>query len=277
MNGPTNAAIVVGFDGSYPARQALYWAIDEGRRRSIPVHVTHVIQAPSAVVHGVSAGLTDEQEKVARKEIEECVAANGGSGVEVSILEGSPAGCLCELSHDAAMLVVGARGQGGFTGLQVGSVTFSVAAHAACPVVVVRGQERPWGSRLPIVAGIDGVQAGAQVVEFALAEACTRECPVLALHAWRPALAGVDRSQAQADERRVLEEVIAAERRQCPSVEMWAQLDEGEPTEVLIRASKSAQLVVIGARGTGGFGGLLLGSVSQQLLHHAHCPVAIVR
>jgi nucleotide-binding universal stress UspA family protein len=199
--------------------------------------------------------------------------AGGGIAAEVSVLEGSAAGRLCDLSQDAAMLVLGARGEGGFAGQRMGSVSLSVVTHASCPVVVVRGQERVSGSKLPVVAGIGGVSTGARVLEFALAEGAARECPVLAVRASCPP--GFQDSYA--GDHRMLEEVVAIHRLTFPAVEMWAQLEEGEPAPVLARMSKTAQLVAVGSTGYEGPGGLHLGSVTQQLLHSAECPVAVVR
>lgn len=62
-----------------------------------------------------------------------------------------------------------------------------------------------------------------------------------------------------------------------PDVVVRYEVLSGEPRETLIEASGNAQLMVVGARGLGGLAGLLLGSVSQAVLHHAHCPVIVVR
>lgn len=62
-----------------------------------------------------------------------------------------------------------------------------------------------------------------------------------------------------------------------PDVELNTRLMSGQPARCLLLAAESAELLVVGSRGRGGFSGLLLGSVSQGVLHHAHCPVAIVR
>ncbi|WP_020524761.1 universal stress protein [Catelliglobosispora koreensis] len=267
-------AVVAGFDGSFESRWALRWAASEARRRNLPLHAVHVVQWPTSVLPMPLDWLSGDLQELLRKDMEDTAAANDGPAPEVSIVEGSVVGRLCELSQGAAMLVVGAHGEAGLSGQLIGSVAFSAAANASCPVVVIRGHyELPDASKLPIVAGIDGVENGARVLEFALAAGAARQCAVLAVRACAPA----GQSHIGDDDHRMLEQVVAIHRATYPSVEMWAQADEGAPSEVLIALSKSAQLVVAGAHGEGGSGGPLLGAVSQQLLQHASCPVAIVR
>lgn len=81
---------------------------------------------------------------------------------------------------------------------------------------------------------------------------------------------------AQAEEA-VMAEALAGRRERYPEVSVEPRVTRGGTREALIEASSTAQLLVVGARGRGGFAGLLLGSVSQAMVHHAHCPVAVVR
>jgi nucleotide-binding universal stress UspA family protein len=81
----------------------------------------------------------------------------------------------------------------------------------------------------------------------------------------------------QGEEHRLLSESLAGWTQQYPEVEIKPELVRGRPAAALTERSRTTQLMVTGARGRGGFTGLLLGSVSQTLLHHAGCPVAIVR
>jgi nucleotide-binding universal stress UspA family protein len=78
-------------------------------------------------------------------------------------------------------------------------------------------------------------------------------------------------------ERRVLTETVAGWRERFPQVPLTQRLVRGRPGRVLVEETATAQLVVVGARGRGGFSGLLLGSVSHAVLHHAKCPLTIVR
>lgn len=270
--------IVIGYDGSDSGGHALRWALDEGTRRGLPVHVVHIVEWPVTVMPGGTGWLTGEQYAMARKDIDEAIAdAGGGSAAEVSIVEGSIVGTLCNLSADASMIVLGARGRGGFSGLMIGSVGLSVTVHAKCPVVVVRGEGHADAAAMPVVVGVDESPQAEKALEFALTEAELRGSAVLAVRAWRPPRGVRDPDELQAAEHHALREFIAPCQRRHPKVLISGRLVSGRAAPILIEASEQAQLIVVGSRGTGGFKDLLLGSVGQQLLHHAACPVAVVR
>jgi nucleotide-binding universal stress UspA family protein len=86
-----------------------------------------------------------------------------------------------------------------------------------------------------------------------------------------------DPEQRREEELRHLADDIAAWREKYPNVAVRLAALDGHTAEVLIGLSSSAQLIVVGTRGHGGFAGVLLGSVGLQLLHHADCPVLIAR
>jgi nucleotide-binding universal stress UspA family protein len=181
------------------------------------------------------------------------------------------------------LLVIGDRGLGGFGSLLLGSVALHTTAHAACPVLVVRGPHRSTG---PVVVGVDGSAGSATAVGFAIEEASRRKTDLLAVHAW-----GIFQAVSQKDtmppayepevlrdeEQRVLSESLAGWAERYPEVTVRQDLAHERPAAALIARSQTAQLVVTGARGRGGFAGLLLGSVSQTVMHHAGCPVVVVR
>jgi nucleotide-binding universal stress UspA family protein len=132
-------------------------------------------------------------------------------------------------------------------------------------VLVIRGQDNAVG---PVVVGVDGSAGSGAAVGFAFEEAARRGTGLTAVHAWG-ALEGA--------ESRVLSESLAGWSQRYPEVAVRQELVRGRPAAALIEQSRSAQLVVTGARGRGSFAGLLLGSVSQAVLHHAECPVVVVR
>jgi nucleotide-binding universal stress UspA family protein len=185
-------------------------------------------------------------------------------GDTVSVLEAE--------SRAADLLVVGARGMGGFIGMLLGSTAASLAAHSRCPVMVAREDSADAG---PIVLCVDGSPAGESAVEFAFAEAALRGAEISAVHVWlpdhAPAGTGVESQE------RLLAQALAGHSEKHPDVMVRHEVASGEAREVLIERSRNARLVVVGARGRGGFTGLLLGSVSQALLHHAHSSVVVVR
>jgi nucleotide-binding universal stress UspA family protein len=186
-------------------------------------------------------------------------------------------------ARDAVLLVLGNRGLGGFAGLLLGSAAVQVSAHADCPVLVVRGEPRADG---PVVVGVDGSELSDLAVGFAVEEAARRGTALVAVHAWlHPVPLGpgdvlplvYDLDALAAEEERVLAEAVAGYAERYPEVPIRQQLVRGNPSRVLVDASAEAQLVVVGARGRGGLAGMLLGSVSHAVLHHARCPLAIVR
>jgi nucleotide-binding universal stress UspA family protein len=180
------------------------------------------------------------------------------------------------------LLVIGNRGLGGFGSLLLGSVALHTTAHAACPVLVVGGPQRSTG---PVVVGVDGSAGSATAVGFAIEEASRRKTDLLAVHAWGAFQAGsrdmlppvYEPEMLRDEEQRVLSESLAGWTERYPEVTVQQDLVHERPAPALIARSQTAQLVVTGARGRGGFGGLLLGSVSQTVMHHAGCPVAVVR
>ena len=136
--------IVVGVDGSPGARRALEWALDEAALRSATVVAVHAWQLPYVVstpLGVVSVPVDDDATAEAEAElaaaIDEVAAAHPSITVERQVVFGSPAATLIEAGQDAALIVVGSRGHGGFAGLLLGSVSHQLAHHAPCPVVIV--------------------------------------------------------------------------------------------------------------------------------------------
>src|SRR6266545_2113606 len=136
----------------------------------------------------------------------------------------------------------------------------------------------------PIAVGIDGSDTASLAARFAFDEAALRGVPVIAVRAWTPAahvwptgLPGLtDGAARERTERDLLTACLARWRRQHPRVHVELRATAGHPAQSLVTAAQNAQLLVVGSRGLGGFRGLLLGSVSSAVLHHAVCPVAIV-
>lgn len=139
-----------------------------------------------------------------------------------------------------------------------------------------------------IVVGVDGSDCARAALEFAAGEAALRGARLRVVSAWDipPASYGGGFSpgidQATLDAFRetaetVVREALAEVKRLQPSVEAEGQTLEGQAAEVLLEQARDASLIVVGNRGRGGFTSLLLGSVSQQVVHHAPCPVLVVR
>ena len=138
--------IVVGVDASEHAVRAVRWALEEARLRQAELEVVHAVHQPDiAAMPAVLPMPTHEQlEDAGHQLIDELLAEVDAAGVTVTrdVRSGGAAGVLCRRAEDAELVVVGARGLGGFRGLLLGSVTQQVVAHSPTPVVVVVPEER---------------------------------------------------------------------------------------------------------------------------------------
>lgn len=281
--------ILVGYDGSADAAVALAWALDEAGRSGRPVRLAYVFEwltVAGWIGPGVAPGIwPDENARNAVEELVRTAAADAaakrpGLTVHGEVFDGPPALVLQERSAEAGMLVLGSRGHGGFGGLVVGSTAVAVSAHAHCPVIVVR--EGTSAATGPVLVGVDGSPSSTQALGFAVERAAQREAPLRVLRVWEPpgerwVPPDFDPAEVTASERAAVETELAQWRESFPDLAVEIQVAPGNPAALLVEASREAQLAVVGTRGRGGLRGMLLGSVSQQLIHHARCPVAVVR
>jgi len=292
-------AIVVGFDGSTGAHAALAWALAEARMRHAPVRLVYA--APTSVqltppFGGYALPDVDERRETGRQTLAAGVAAAAISapdvGVDTRLTDATPPVALLSDAADSEMVVVGSRGLGGFSELLVGSTSVQLATHASCPVVVIRPSEPPRPDLVPgaagVVVGVDGSDTSNEALGFAFEEAAMRGVGLTAVHAWQSAYFDSPATEAlpsgsvvadefQASEMRVLNESIRLWTEKLPAVTLSRRVVHGDPVTTLVDASRSAELLIVGSRGRDGFRSLLLGSVSHAMVHHAHCPVAVVR
>jgi nucleotide-binding universal stress UspA family protein len=288
----TQRAVVAGVDGSECGLQAVRWAAAEALQRQLPLRLVAAHAWPSGGLVG-DPGLGVDYRAVLRDVVLGHLATAAADAQQVAPeleieqveVTGYPVPVLLRESAHAEIVVLGDRGLGGFTGLLIGSVAVEVTAHASCPVIVVRGSEpdRTGPRPEPVVVGVDGSPTSEAATAFAFEAASLRRVPLVAVHVWRDVL--VDATMAplldwdviDSDEREVLAERLAGWTEKYPDVPVRRLVARDRPARALVEESGRAQLVVVGSRGRGGFHGLLLGSVSQALLHHARCPVAVVR
>ncbi|GAA1747282.1 universal stress protein [Luedemannella helvata] len=282
--------VVVGVDGGPSGNAATELAADTAARYGEPLCLLHVLQLAPAV--GMAAPYANhfDEWRAASEELLTALADGLREKypeltVVTRVVVGNPSGTLIDASQSARLLVVGCRGRGGFAELLLGSVSSQVAAHAKCPVIVVRPadeQARPHPG-LPVVVGVDGSALSAAAVGLAFAEADTRRVPLVVQHVWwAPDYAAgdgqIDPVALEAEATRIVAESVEGWSDKYPNVAVETRLTHSADAEAeMIETSTHASLVVVGSRGRGGFRGLLLGSVSQALVHHAECPVAIVR
>ena len=135
-----------------------------------------------------------------------------------------------------------------------------------------------------IVVGVDGSEAAQDALRWAVAEAQVRAAQLQVVHAWQLPYVGptpfagmvIDLDDLEASAQVVLEHAVADVDMTGLAAPTELVLANRTPAIALVEAAKGADLLVVGTRGRGGFTGLLLGSVSQQLTHHAPCPIVIV-
>lgn len=270
--------VLVGTDGSAIADAAVRWAAAEAGRRGAALHVVHAWVWPLMKVRlgpapdaPPGAGLQAQADRTLAEAAAVARDACRGLAVTESLLVGDAAARLVAASREAQLLVVGNRGLGGFAGLLLGSVSASVVTNAACPVVVVTGTSNAEG---PVVVGVDEDGAARAAVDAAFAAAHRVGARVLAVHAYRNPGAN---AAAQSSARAVLHTELAVAREKYPLVPVTTRLGTRSPAHELVDASEGAQLVVVGARGSGRFASLVIGTTSMALVHHAHCPVLVQR
>ena len=200
------------------------------------------------------------------------LAAIGATDVTVERHVGAIVNTLVESSSDASMLVLGSRGHGRVGEALLGSVSQTAARHALCPVVVVRKAHDSEERR--IVVGVDGSEPSLRALEFACRQGAVRGDTVVLYRTWKPLTMPIDK---YGDMSASLQKSVAEARARHPENEIEGEFIAERAGQALVDASKRATMVVVGSRGHNALTASVLGSVSHHVLHHAHCPVAVVR
>jgi nucleotide-binding universal stress UspA family protein len=286
--GPRDA-IVVGVDSSADSDRAVVWALALAQRNGAPVHLVHVQPAPPETV--TDTYVRRRWAEAGRLVLDNAALAAGtvdGVTVSTQSIEDTRmtiTEALVEASRRAALLVVGARGHGGYAGLLTGSVSQHASRHATCPVITVREPIDAESRR--VVVGVDRSDGAQAALRLAFTLASDLGAALTVIHAWRaPALHGAgsavlpmppDAPRALVEQQEHLLEQLAPWRVKFPDVPVVPEVIPGHAARVLTDASEHAALAVVGSRGHGAFAELLLGSVGQAVLQHARCPVAVAR
>jgi nucleotide-binding universal stress UspA family protein len=277
---------VAATDGSPAAMAAVKWAADDAARRGLPLRIIHVVERwPYGIAAFPPPDWADLVARAGEQVLAEAARAATARQPDVRVMteliEGSPANALRDQAERAGELVIGSRGLGGFAGALLGSAVLYVAGHASGAVVVVRAETGT--SYGEIIIGVDNSAECEPALAYAFEQARLRGCVLRAVHAWLlPVHAfaseiSYDLEEIRRFHRRVVRDRLAAWREKFPEVTVVEDVRSAHPVDALSDASATADLVVVGSRGMGAIGSALLGSVSRGVLHHAHCPVAVVR
>ena len=270
--------VIVGADGSRESLRAVEWAAREAALRGTSLRIVAVPPLPPRMTStpatpGTVSDVVEQSTSEALAAAAQQAAAQQPSlTIETHLVAGAPAEVLTDAAEDAALLVLGSRGAGGFSALILGSVTRYVATHASAPVVVAR--EEATSAQREIVVGVRDPAQSEAALGFGFEEAALRHARLLAVHAWSSPVPG--HTEAPAEETSRLESAVAAWREKFPEVETRWEMVHAHPGRVLAGSSASADLVVLGRHATGGSLSRGVRSVTHAVLGHAHGPVASV-
>ena len=284
--------IVVGIDGSDGAATAARWAADEAARRHATVRLVHAYELPPNAgypdyrtpTNDLHAEVRQQSEQLLDRVAAELTARHPDLTVETRIVYERPVVALSRTSEDAQLTVVGTDEATRISGVLLGSVALGAASSNPAPVAVIHAGQ-PDRTTGPVVVGVDGSPVSDAAVEFAFEEAAIRDTDLIAVHAWNDIYSDshgaqtllVDPAVLQQEERALLSERLTGWRDKYPDVTVSQVVLEKRPTTALLDYGSTAQLIIVGSHGRGGFAGMLLGSTSHALITHAACPVIVVR
>ncbi|MFB7667343.1 universal stress protein [Kitasatospora sp. NPDC056138] len=285
MNSRSPAGIVAGVDGSPQATAAAEWAAQEAERRGCALHLVHAVNTGTVTLSPrASEAVTDLILKNAKDVLEEATgklaAAHPGLRLTGDVVPRDAALAVLTAAEHAELAVVGSRGHGGFASLLLGSVSLRISAHCSCPTVVVR-QTSSAGDHI-LVAIRD--ERDGEALRFGLREADTFGLPVRAVHVWSPVVADVAHAAPMIDElgeeahqhEQLLRHTCDPVQEDYPDIPVRTESLTGATAGTLVEASRDAALLVIARHQPAPHFGLRLGTAVHAVLHHAHCPVAVV-
>jgi nucleotide-binding universal stress UspA family protein len=287
--------IVVGIDGSPVSKVAVDWAARTAALREVPLKLVHVLNSPVVMAFPevpIPAGYLEWQSEEGRTLLAAAVTTaeesalligKGPIAVTTEMVAGPSVPTLVDESTRAQMVVVGCRGRNALARGLLGSVSIGLVHHAKCPVAIIHDEDplMPHPSMAPVVVGVDGSPVSERAVEIAFEEASFRGVDLVAVHAWSDTgvfeFPGVDWSALQSGAEEILSERLAGWQERYPDVLVRRVVVADRPAHQLLEQAQSAQLLVVGSHGRGGFSGMVLGSVSTAVINAARMPVLVAR
>ncbi|MFE7161761.1 universal stress protein [Streptomyces sp. NPDC057636] len=289
MDGATSntelGSVIVGVDGSKPARQAALWAAAEAARRERPLHIVYGADTDTRALYFSVESL--ERVRRAGRELLDATAAAvkeqfPGLRVGTEFSRSAPVPSLHRSAGLHGTIVVGSRGTGGFRTLMLGSVGLKVAAGAKTPVIVVRGIDNGAESGVVLAAVRD--EHDLDTTRYAAREAELRKGSLRLLHVWSilQSVGSVatfldDVKEIAGEHVHHLNAVADRIREEFPDLAVQVDAEKGTSVAAaLVEASQQTDLLVMGGRRSPSYLGPTLGRATHSLLHHAHCPVQLI-
>jgi nucleotide-binding universal stress UspA family protein len=286
-----HSGVLVGVDGSPASKYAVDWAARDAAMRNVRLTLVHAVRPI-----GLNLPPLPAPTAFARWQVEQgqrsltTLSRPRGEARRMAVRGRSKASCCFRPSFRPWSIcprkrrwLVGSRGRGPFARNLLGSASSSLIRHAHCPVAVIHDEDplMPHPAEAPVLVGIDGSSVSELATAIAFQEASWRGVELVALHVWSDVevndFPAIDWPAMRPAAEEILSERLAGWQERYPDVTVRRTVERDHPTYHLIRQSESAQLVVIGSHGRGGFADMLLGSVSTAVAHSARMPVIVAR
>jgi nucleotide-binding universal stress UspA family protein len=284
---PDMGPVVVGIDELSTSGEAVRWGVEQARLSSTTLRLVCAYRgafiSPAEISYELPLIEQQELRRHAEDTLQQAREHVGALApelvVDVAAVDGDAVSVLLEESSRAAVLVLGSRQLKTFGSVVLGSVAAAVSARAHCPVIVLRAPAGDPTEASVVVVGVDGTQDSETVLAFGFDYASRHRVPLKAVLCWKDHITfgpwvHARRSFEHAEP--WLSQALAGWQEKYPDVEVHSGVIHDDPVPGLVAGSVGQRLLVVGTRGRHALAGTLLGSVSQGVLHHALCPVAVV-
>ncbi|WP_406176230.1 universal stress protein [Streptomyces sp. NBC_00996] len=280
-------SVVVGIDGSPGSLVAAEWAAGEAALRGLELRLVHAAPAPARDSGDEPVAFSWQQtgEELLQRANTDLASRYPRVAMNAVQVADAAAAGLLSACETAELLVVGARGEGGFDGLVVGSTALATASTASCAVAIVPRSPAVAAHDAEVCVGVDMGHVAESPLDFGFGAAQLRGARLRAVHAWAfsghaswtaVAVPEEDRAAWEDQEVQRLSDVLQIWQDKYPGVPVLADVVLLHPAYALVNASQRADLLVLGRRSSPQAAERRLGPVAHAVLHHSRCPVVII-